>query len=445
MSGGGMRHVILGNGPAGVIAAETIRKNAPLDDILLIGDEAEHPYSRMAIPNLLAGQVHEAATHLRRDHDYFSRMRIEQMTGRAVHVSTRTRTVKTEDGSAIEFDRLLIATGATPRVPVIPGIDFPCVHACWTLEDARRIMRLAQPRARVVLIGAGFIGCVVMEALAARGVDLTVVEKRDRMLPNMMGKPAGEMIRRWCERKGIRVHTSTRVTAIGCISMESGSPNIVRLSNGEQLKADLVIYSTGTTPNIAFLKGSGIRYLQGVVVDASMQTNVPGVYAAGDCAESYDNVTGRTVISGVQPNAGDQAYCAALNMTGKYAFQRNVRQIDVLDTMGLISSSLGHWQGVRGGQWVEVADEHNFKYLRLEFSKDVLIGCNTVGLIEHATILRSLIQHHVHLGEWKDRLLQDPTLLKEAYSACVEQQYINHASVFHPPNGRRAAPARHAV
>lgn len=440
-----MKHVILGNGPAGVIAAETIRKNAPLDDILLIGDEAELPYSRMAIPSLLAGQVHETATHLRRDRDYFSRMRIEQRIGRAEHVSTRTRTVKMDDGSAIDFDRLLIATGSAPRIPLIPGIDFPGVHACWTLDDARRIMALAQPKARVFLIGAGFIGSVVMEALAARGVDLTVVEKRDRMLPNMMGKPAGDMVRRWCEKKGIKVHTATRVLAIGSGSLEPGSQRIVRLSNGEQVRADLVVYSSGAMPNISFLKGSGIRCLQGVLVDASMQTNVPGIYAAGDCAESYDNATGRTVISGVQPNAADQAYCAALNMTGRQAFQRNVRQIDVLDTMGLISSSFGHWQGVRGGQWVEVADERNFKYLRLEFSRDVLIGCNAIGLIEHATILRSLIRHHVHLGEWKDRLLRDPTLLKEAYSACVEQQYINQASVFYPPNGRRVAPSHQVV
>jgi len=201
----------------------------------------------------------------------------------------------------------------------------------------------------------------------------------------------------------------------------------------------------GTMPNVSFLKGSGIRCLQGVVVDASMQTNVPGIYAAGDCAETFDSVAGRSIISGVQPNAADQAYCAALNMTGKHAFQRGVRQIDVIDTMGLISSSFGNWQGVRGGQWVEMADERNFRYLRLEFFKDVLIGCNAVGVTEHAAILRSLIQNHVHLGEWKDRLLQDPTRLKEAYVACVQQQYVDEASWFHQPMERRPEVFRHAV
>jgi NAD(P)H-nitrite reductase large subunit len=440
-----MKHVILGNGPAGVIAAETIRKNAPGDEILLIGDEHTPPYSRMSIPHLLAGSIAEAGTWLRRDGNHFNRLRIVQQTGRAVHVSSRTRTVKMDDGSVIGFDRLLIATGAAPRVPPIPGIDLPGVHACWTLADARRIMQLARPGARVILIGAGFIGCIVMEALAARGVDLTVVERRDRMLPNMLGESAGRMVRRWCERKGVNVRTSTRVTAIGSVLSDIGAPRIARLSSGEQLPADLVVYSAGTVPNVDFLKGSGIKCLQGVVVDASMQTGVQGVYAAGDCAETFDSVTGRSIISGVQPNAADQAYCAALNMTGKHAFQRGTRQIDVFDTMGLISSSFGQWQGIRGGQWVEFADEPGFRYLRLEFSRDVLIGCNAVGMTEHSPVLRSLITHHVRLGEWKDRLLQDPTLIQDAYAACVEQQYMRQASAFHVPSGIPGGAARHAV
>jgi NAD(P)H-nitrite reductase large subunit len=430
-----MKHVIIGNGPAGVIAAETIRKNAPDDKIVLIGDEAHPPYSRMAIPHLLAGEINEAGTLLRKEPDYFNRLRIQLWHGRVAHVSARTRTVKMEDGSVLGFDRLLIASGARPRVPTIPGIDFPGVHACWTLDDALAISKLAKPNARAILIGAGFIGCILMEALGARGLDLTIIEKRDRMLPGMMGKNAGEMIKRWCIRKGVKVHTGVRVVAIGSRSMQEAASRIVRLSNGQQLEADLIVHATGTTPNVGFLRGSGIHCLRGVVVDASMQTNLPGVYAAGDCAETFDYETGRSVIAGVQPNAADQAYCAALNMTGKHAFQRGVRQIDVLDTLGLISSSFGQWQGVRGGQWVEAADESSFRYLRLEFSRDVLIGCNAVGVTEDSGILRELIQNQVRLGAWKDKLLQDPTLLEEAYRECVQDAYVHQASAFRPPGG----------
>lgn len=425
-----MKHVIIGNGPAGVIAAETIRKNAPHDDILLLGKEPELPYARLAIPSLLSGMMREPGTHLRKDHNYFSKLAIEHKRGCVMGIDTQARTVFINDGSAVGFDRLLIATGSSPVMPWIRGIASPGVHACWSLDDARKIMQLAQPSARVILIGAGFIGCIVMEALARRGVRLTVVEKGSRMVPNMMSEGAGNMIKRWCERKGIKVHTSTRVEAIEPISA-AGGPLLATLSGGEKIEVDLIVCTTGTRPNIGFLQGSGIKCLRGIFVDASMQTSVQGIYAAGDCAESFDTESGRMVIAGVQPNAADQAYCAALNMTGKQAFQRSVRQIDVLDTFGLISTSLGQWHGVSGGQWVEFSDERNFKYMRLEFSNDVLIGCNSIGLSEHVGVLRELIQRHVALGGWKDRLLEDPTRLKEAYSACAQLHYTKQAATVH--------------
>lgn len=435
-----MKHLIVGNGPAGVIAAETIRKNAPDDDILLIGNEPDPPYSRMAIPYLLIGEIPESGTYLRKETGHFSHLRIEQKLGRVRRIDSTLRNVLTEDGATLSFDRLLIATGSSPVVPFIPGIDSPGVHSCWTLHDARRIMQLAKPSARVILIGAGFIGCIVMEALATRGVHLSVIEKGNRMVPDMMGEGAGKMIKQWCEKKGIRVHTSTCVTAIersrGRHTVVSRrSPLKVRLSTGELLHADLIVYSVGAKSNIGFLAGSGIQCSQGILVDAAMQTNVPGIYAAGDCAEAFDCASGKTVISGVQPNAADQAYCAALNMTGTQAFQRGVRKIDILDTMGLISTSLGQWRGVSGGQWVEMSDDRNFRYLRLEFSKDVLVGSNSIGLPEHASVLRDLIQHHVSLGEWKDRLLQDPTRLNEAYRACAQQGYSLSDAVVKPSSG----------
>jgi NAD(P)H-nitrite reductase large subunit len=421
------RHVIIGNGPAGVIAAETIRKNTSADDIILIGDEPVPPYSRMAIPYLLMGEIDEAGTYLRKDQDHFAKLRIEQKTGRAKRIDTAARKVEMADGGSFDFDKLLIATGSTPVNPPIPGIDCPGVHPCWTLEDARAIMQLAKPKARVIQMGAGFIGCIIMESLAARGVELTVIEMGDRMVPRMMGEGAGNMIRQWCEKKGVKVYTGTRIDAI-----EVSTPLRVRLSNGEHLPADLIISATGVKPNIRFLEFSDIKCLQGILVDESMQTNIPGIYAAGDCAEAFDPVTGHTIVSAIQPNAADQAYCAAMNMSGKHALQRGVTLINVLDTIGLISTSFGQWQGVPGGQRVELSDAPNFKYLLLEFDQDVLVGSNAIGLTEHVGVLRGLIQQRVKLGEWKDKLLVDPTCLMEAYIACAQKQHAWQAGVRRP-------------
>ena len=432
-----LHHVILGAGPAGVIAAETLRQHAPLDRITLVGDEPEPPYSRMAIPYLLIGNIDERGTHLRKGAGHFERLRIDLLRGKAQGVDAAARRVTLDDGRTLEFDRLLIATGSHPVRPPIPGLDSPGVHSCWTLEDARAIMELARPGTRVLQMGAGFIGCIIMEALRQRGVELTVVEMGDRMVPRMMGPAAGGMIRDWCEAQGVRVFTGTRVEAIepvapaGIIGRLASALGLacqpgrglgVRLSGGRLLEADLVISATGVRPAIGFLQDSGIRCLQGVLTDEHLQTNVPGIYAAGDCAEAFDIVSGKTIVSAIQPNAAEQARVAALNMAGQKAVLRGVTQINVLDTLGLISTSFGNWQGVPGGEQAEWVDAARHKLLSLQFDGDVLVGCNSIGWTEHVGVMRGLVEGRVRLGEWKDRLMADPTLLMPAYLACAQAQ-----------------------
>jgi NAD(P)H-nitrite reductase large subunit len=254
----------------------------------------------------------------------------------------------------------------------------------------------------------------------------------------MMGPVAGGMIRDWCETKGVQVFTGAKVEAIvptqdaptGVLSKlaqtvglgdpPTDAPLRVRLSNGQKIEADLVISATGVKPNIAFLKDSGITCLQGVLTDERLQTNVPGIYAAGDCAEAYDKVSGTTIVSAIQPNAAEQARVAALNMVGQHTELKGVTQINVLDTLGLISTSFGHWQGVPGGEHVALTADG--KHLSLQFSGDVMVGCNSVGWTEHVGVMRGLVEGRIHLGEWKDKLLLDPTLLVEAYLACAQGQ-----------------------
>ena len=431
-------HVILGAGPAGVIAAETLRKHAPVDTITLVGDEPDAPYSRMAIPYLLIGNIEEQGTYLRKSATHFDDMRITQVKAKVTRVDAAGKTVHLDNGQSMAFDKLLIATGSHPVRPPIAGMDLPGVHPCWTLEDARAIQALAKPGARVLQMGAGFIGCIIMEALAARGVKLSVVEMGDRMVPRMMGPVAGGMIRDWCEAKGVQVFTGTKVeainqgaekgllgklaSAVGLGSDEAGGPLQVRLSNGQTVEADLVISATGVRPAIGFLKDSGITCLQGVLTDQHLQTNVPGIYAAGDCAEAFDMVSGKTIVSAIQPNAAEQARVAALNMLGQKTELKGVTQINVLDTLGLISTSFGNWEGVAGGQSAVLTDKAAGRHLSLQFKDDVMVGCNSVGWTEHVGVMRGLVEGQVHLGDWKDRLMHDPTKLVDAYLDCAQGQ-----------------------
>ncbi len=431
-------HVILGAGPAGIIAAETLRKHRPQDRITVVGDEHETPYSRMAIPYLLIGKVGEEGTWLRKSKTHFADLRIDIVQARATKVHAANKAVVLDNGQTLAFDKLLIATGSHPVRPPIPGLDLPGVHTCWTLEDARAIAALAKPGARVLQMGAGFIGCIIMEALKLRGVELSVVEMGDRMVPRMMGPMAGGMIRDWCEAKGVKVYTSAKVEAIENASTptgvvgkiasalgmgtNTGAGLRVRLSGGQTIEADLVISATGVRPAIGFLKDSGVTCLQGILTDDRMQTNVPDIYAAGDCAEAFDKVSGKTIVSAIQPNAAEQARVAALNMAGQHTTLQGVTQINVLDTLGLISTSFGNWQGVEGGEQAQLTDLASGRHLSLQFKGDIMVGCNSVGWTEHVGVMRGLVEGQVRLGVWKDKLMQDPTKLMEAYLACAQGQ-----------------------
>lgn len=420
-----MQHVILGAGPAGVIAAETLRKRAPHDSVLLIGEEDEAPYSRMAIPYLLIGQVEEQGTHLRKDAAHFKALGIDLKRLRATSVDTAARVVKLSDGTQQSYDRLLIATGARPVRPPIQGLDLPNVHTCWTLADARAIMADVKPGSRVLQMGAGFIGCIIMEALAKRvqgeGGLLTVVEMGNRMVPRMMTEKAGAMIKAWCIQQGVQVVTDAKVESL----QAEGAAISAKLSTGQSVAVDVVIVATGVKPNLEFLEGSGIACKDGILVDGNMQTNMPGVYAAGDVINAVDFSTGERSLNMIQPAAADEARIAALNMAGGATASQGSLAMNVLDTLGLIASSFGQWWGADakdGGRHVEQADDAAFKYLRLEFQGDQLIGATSLGWTNHVGVLRGLIQGKVKLGDWADKLIADPTRLMEAYLACSQQQ-----------------------
>jgi NADPH-dependent 2,4-dienoyl-CoA reductase/sulfur reductase-like enzyme len=418
-----MKHLILGNGPAGVLAAETLRRADSACEILLAGSEDAPPYSRMAIPYLLEGQIDESGTYLRKEPDHYVRMGIKERRGRAVALDTDARSVLFHDGSRETYDRLLVATGSHPIRPPIPGIDLPQVLTCWTLDDARAIARHASRGSRVVQLGAGFIGCIIMEALAARGVELTVVELGDRMVPRMMTQKAGNMIRGWVESKGIRVITQAGIDRIepGCTPGDGTAPLQVHLTTGVRLPADLLIVSAGVAPNLGFLDATPVHVAKGVLVDDRMETSVPGIFAAGDVAEAPDLFTGAHLVSAIQPNAADQARVAALNMAGRDVRLPGVLAINVLDTLGLISSSFGQWWGGDEPDGVELVDADHQRYLSLQFQGDVLIGATAVGLTQHVGVLRGLIQNRTPLGHWKQVLKTSPLRFPEAYVACSQQ------------------------
>jgi NAD(P)H-nitrite reductase large subunit len=413
-----MKYLVIGAGPAGVVAAETLRKLDPSASVTILGDEPEPPYSRMAIPYLLINDIDEQGTYLRKDAGYFQSRNIDVVTGRAVSLDPAEKTVRTDGAEVLTYDKVLVATGSRPVKPPVEGIDNEKVTTCWTLEDARRIAAGIREGAPVVLIGAGFIGCIILEALVSAGADLTVIEMGNRMVPRMLDEKCGSLLQKWCEDKGVNVLTDTTVKAIG----QDGENVVVKTSDGGSIEAELVISAAGVKPNAEFLEGSGVRLVDGgIEVNTYMQSSQPDIFAAGDVACSKDFSTGEFAIQAIQPTAVEHGRIAASNMVNHCAVEHpGSINMNVLDTIGLISASYGLWQGVEGGESSELLNEENFSYIRLQFDGDQLVGANSLGLTQHVGVLRGLIQGRFHLGEWKDRLMDNPLLVMEAYLAVTQ-------------------------
>jgi len=408
-----MQHLIIGAGPAGITAAETLRKLDPEAAIRVVGDEPEAPYSRMAIPYLLMDRIQEQGTHLRSDPGHYEGLGIDIVRERVSKVDPEARRVTLNGGGSLSYDRLLLASGSSPLRPPIPGLELPGVHTCWTLADARRIRERAAPGSRVVLIGAGFIGSIVLEALAIRGVQLHVVEQGAHMVPRMMSSRAGDLILRWCRERGVDVRTGAGVATIE----QSGGNLRVELADGDAIEAQLVIVATGVRPNLEFLAGSDVQVDQGVLVNARMRSSRPEIYAAGDVAQGLDFSTNDRQVHAIQPTATEHGRVAAQNMAGHVVEYQGSLNMNVLDTLGLLSCSFGRWMGVDGGDGVELCQPDDYRFLSLQFDGQHLVGAHAVGLSQHLGVLRGLIQRQAPLGAWKQRLLRDPTRIMEAYLA----------------------------
>jgi NAD(P)H-nitrite reductase large subunit len=405
-----MKYVIVGAGPAGVRAAEALRHEDAQGEITLLSGEPGAPYARMAIPYILAGRIDEEGALQRRDAGHLMHLNVHYRNNKAtrVHAGDRGGTVDLDDGSTLEYDRLLVATGSSPVLPPIAGTGLDGVVTCWTLDDARVIADKLKPGARVVMMGAGFVAGVIMKSLVESGAHLSVIAGRHGQILRSMMTPLGSrMLQRWLENQGVNVITKGRVERI-----EAG-PSLVM--DTQRLDADLIIIATGVRPNASFLEGTGVEIHQGIVINDRMETTVPCIYAAGDVAQGRDFSTGEWVVHALQPTATEHGRVAALNMAGRNMPYRGSLSMNVLDTVGLISYTFGLWQERPGVDAAEAVDEDRFLYTRLCFDGDVLVGAIIIGQTRQVGAVRGLIQTRRSLGEWKDTLMRNPQLVMDAF------------------------------
>ena len=421
-------HVIIGGGPAGINALETIRQLDASAKITLVSDEPA--YARMALPYFLARAIPQAQLETGSD-DYFNRLHVERRIGqRVTRVDGKGRAAHLENGDVISFDTLLIATGSSPVRPPIPGADGKHVHNLWTLADALAVMDSAKAkRPSVVLVGAGFIGLIILNALHKLSWKLAVVELEGQILPRMLDRHGAAAAEAWLRARGVDVYTGCSVRAI-----EGSRKKTVALSDGQTLSANLVILSTGIQANVAFLNGSGVHVDKGVVVDTRMQTNVPGIYAAGDVAQGPNLLGGPAVIHAIQPTAVDHGRIAGANMAGQQRSYAGSLVMNILDVADLHCASFGRWQETDDTTVVWNASRP--VYRKLVWDGTRLVGGIILGPIEDTTMLtdvgmlKGLIQSQVDLAEWKPYLHERPWDLRRAYIASrAATQLLPHTTV----------------
>lgn len=417
------RHVIIGGGPAGIAAVETIRALAgQAVSIALISDEPA--YARMVLPYYLARDIAEGQV-LIGDQAYFARQGVEARLGvRVQQVDTQARTLTLSDGGTVPFDTLLIATGSSAQRPAIPGVEQEGVYTFWTLDDARKVIAKGRGTPEAVLIGAGFIGFIVLNAMAKLGWRLSVVEIEDHVLPRMLDRQGAGIVEGWLRARGVTLHTSAHVREI---ARSSNGKLSLSLSTGATLAADLVIVATGIRPNVEFLRGSGIAINEGIVVDDRMQTNIPGIYAAGDVAAGPDLLSGapgsgplRTAVHAIQPTAVDHGRVAGANMAGKEVRYPGSLLMNVLDVLTLHCASFGLWRE-DGREVTTVFNPTRPLYRKYVWDDDRLVGALFVGPREDVTLLndvgmaKGLIQAKQPLGAWAKYVRAHPTDLRRAY------------------------------
>jgi nitrite reductase (NADH) large subunit len=384
-----MRYVIIGASAAGCKAAETLRRYEPTSPISVISEEAQPLYSRPLLTYLLSGEVSRENVWLK-GQEYFKEWGLEPILGEPVtRVDPEVHTVHLLGGRVIPYDRLLIASGARPRLLGLKGEDLAGVYTLRTLADLRRLEAGLPHQGRVAVVGAGAVGLKAAEALSRRGLAVTLVEAEPHALPRMVDETAAELLHQ--ALNSFSVELLVNVTPID-ISGSGGRVQGLALADGAELSCEAVLFAVGVAPNVEFLAGTGLAGPFGIPVDHHCGTADPDIFSAGDCAYPYHLLTGQRSNYYIWPAAVAQGRVAGANLAGANLAYDGLLPMNSLSLRGfhLITGGLGP-QDTKDCEIVRELDEKRGHYRRLAYRDGKLLGLTLVGAVADAGLYFQLM------------------------------------------------------
>ncbi|MGH7323205.1 MAG: NAD(P)/FAD-dependent oxidoreductase [Candidatus Rokuibacteriota bacterium] len=427
------RHLVVGGGTAGMNAMRTIREEeAERSEITLVS--AEKPYSRMVLPYYLDRSIAES-------HVFTATAAVlaewgvkTQLGRRAAKLDTVAHVCTLDDGTALEYDDCLIATGSSAVKAPVPGADLPGVHSFWTLDQCRALIADTKPGSHVVMVGAGFIAFTILNSILALGATLTIVEIAPRILPRMIDATGAQLVEGWLRQHGVTIRTDAKLTAIE----EAKGRKRLRFAKGGDLVCDVVIMATGIRTNLDWLKNSGIRINQGILVDDHLRSTVANVYAAGDVAEGPERVSGSAVVHAIEPTAQEHGRVAGVNMAGKDVRYRGSLLMNIVEVCHLDVASFGAWDDPKA-EAVTGLKADRPAYRKLLWTGDRLTGAIILGpssdiwTTNDVGMLKGLVQAQMPLGRFKEYLWSNPFDIKPAYIASKTTTRLLHETVLGRP------------
>jgi nitrite reductase (NADH) large subunit len=400
------RLVVVGNGMAGMRTVEELLKLAPdMYDITVFGAEPRVNYNRIMLSPVLAGekQAEEIVLHTRA---WYAENGIVLHAGDPVLAIDRSRRiVRARSGREVAYDRLLLATGSSPFIVPVPGADLAGVIGFRDLDDVELMLAAARRGGSAVVIGGGLLGLEAANGLLRQGMAVTVVHLTDSLMNQQLDRQASLLLKLALERRGLRILLGARTQAI----LGSGRVAAVRFADGLELPADLVVMAAGVRPNVALARDAGLYAERAIVVDDTLQTYDPRVYAVGECVQH------RNATFGLVAPIWEQARVCAAHLAG-LGHRRYVQQATAtkLKVTGIDLYSAGDIVGLEGSEDLVLRDRHAGVYKRLVLLGGRLTGAVLYGDVSDGPWYFDLIQRGADVSPIRDRLLFGPALCEAA-------------------------------